>query len=68
MMCGIDITPYNEQDLFSQILSTPGVKYLKNSTVIPSHFPLTFWRYKRAVMIIESAVLNPNTIVGYRRL
>ena len=68
MMCGLDVTPYNEQHLFKQILATPGVKYLRNSTVIPSHFPLTFWRYKRAVRIIESAVLNPNTVVGRCRL
>lgn len=68
IICSQDSTPPSEKDLFANIIATPRVKYLRSSTVVPSHFPLTFWRYKRAVRLIESAVLNPNTIAGRLRL
>lgn len=58
----------NENDLFAKILAIPDIKTLAHTTLLPAHFPIRLWRYKRAVRLIENAVLNPNTIVGRRRL
>lgn len=57
-----------ELDLLKKIMQIPGIKNIEYSKLLPRNISDRFQQYKRAVYLIESAVLNPNTIAGRRRL
>ena len=57
-----------EDDLLNKIMQIPGLQRIKHSKLFPLYVVTEFNRYKRAVDLIESAVLNPKTVAGRRRL
>lgn len=57
-----------ELDLLKKIMQVPRIQSIEYSTLLPRRIPDQFRQYKRAVDLIESAVLNPKTVAGRRRL